>query len=89
MSKRVIRQVWGVLAVGGQSQNVKLNLTVVELMGNSPMPDGYALERTELTPMSGMTVQDGEYVLRFNFNGRTEEHAVRVQDGVLMNLVGV
>lgn len=89
MWTRVIRQVWGELIRDDHSQNVLLNLTAIPLRSQGPLPDDYGIARTELSPMSAMTVEDGNYTLRYRFNGRLEAQAVRVQDGVLMDPVSV
>jgi hypothetical protein len=83
----VAEQAWGELLRGDKViYNVKLDLIVKELMvDESPMPVDRAIARIALSRMSGITVEDGDYTLRFNFNGRQEEHSVRVEGGTLLS----
>ena len=86
MTKTVVTQVWGTLEGGGKTYNVKLNLTVKELWADESMtPLDRVVTRAELSPMSGVAVQNGNYTLRYSFNGKQEEHAVRVEDGTLLS----
>jgi hypothetical protein len=38
-----------------------------------------------LSSTSGIVLEDGNYTLRYCFNGTLEEHAVRVEDGTLLS----
>ena len=59
-------------------------MTVVELPGQSRVPDDYAVSRVELSRMSGMVVEDGNYLLRYTYQGETDEQNVRVENGILI-----
>ena len=50
-----------------------------------PMPDDREIGKIELSPMSSMGVEDGNYTLRYSFNGKPERRPRhRVQNGVLL-----
>lgn len=85
MNRTKIEQVWGELDGEGRHYTILLNLTIKELFGSGPMPEDRAVARVELTPMSGMAVQNGKYTLRYTFNGKEEKHAVRAEDGTLLS----
>jgi hypothetical protein len=70
--------------VGQKTYHVRLDLTVVALPGQSSVPDDYTVSRVELSRMSGMVVEDGNYLLRYTYYGKTEEQNVRVQNGTLL-----
>lgn len=84
MTRTRTEQIWAELQGEGRHYTVKLVLTVKELMGGKDVPVDRAVARTELTPMSGMAVEDGHYTLRYDFNGKTTEDQVRVEDGTLL-----
>jgi hypothetical protein len=71
--------------VGQRTYHVRLDLTVVELPGQSSVPDDYTVSRVELSRMSGMVVEDGNYLLRYTYYGKIEEKNVRVQNGILLS----
>ena len=84
MSNTVIEFVSGELVRDGKARSVKLKLTVKELtVDESATPVARAIARTELMPTSGLA--DGPYALRFVFDGKPEEHSVRVQGGTLLS----
>jgi hypothetical protein len=70
--------------VGQRTYHVRLDLTVVELPGQS-VPDDCTVSRVELSRMSGMVVEDGNYLLRYTYYGKIEEKNVRVQNGILLS----
>ena len=71
--------------IGQKTYHVRLDLTVVELPDQSNVPDDYTVSRVELSRMSGMVVDDGNYILRYTYYGKTEEQDVRVQNGILLS----
>jgi hypothetical protein len=85
MTETKIEQVWGELDGEGRHYTILLNLTIKELFGSGPMPEDRALTRVELTPMSGMAVENGRYTLNYTFNGKEEKLAVRAVDGTLLS----
>ena len=48
------------------------------------LPAARTVAECELTPMSGMVIEDGDYILRYTFDGQQEEHRVRVENGILL-----
>ncbi len=66
---------------GTKNYNVKIIVTAREAWGRNTVPDNYLPEGEELSPMSGMAVADGVYVLRYEFNNRHYQSKVRVGDG--------
>jgi hypothetical protein len=85
MSETVIEYVPAELESNGKATAVKLKLTVKELMVNeSAAPVARAVARAELVSPSAGSIQDGRYTLRYTFDGKKEEHAVRIQSGFLM-----
>ena len=86
-SKTVIEQIRGELLQHDKTVYMpELVLTVKEMYANeTSSPVNRALARVALGRMSGLSVTDGEYRLRYTFDGRLEEHSVRVQNGVLLS----
>lgn len=86
MSKTVFEQIWGELIRDGKTvQRVKLDLTVRELyVDERAEPIGRAIVRMSLSATSAREVEDGNYTLRFTFNGKQEEHAMRARGGTLL-----
>ena len=63
----------------------KLKLTIKEMcVDEKALPVARAVAECKLTPMSGMVVEDGDYILRYTFDGEQEEHRVRVENGILL-----
>jgi hypothetical protein len=63
----------------------KLKLTIREIMVDEKTePVRREVYQNELTPMSGMVIEDGEYTLRYMFDGQQQEHAVRVESGTML-----
>lgn len=90
MSATTFEQISGEMVSVGKTYNVKLDVTVVELWADeSPIPIGRVASRVALSPMSGMAVEDGDYSLRYSFNGKDEKHEVRVIGGTLLSGVAV
>ena len=80
-------QVWGELLRDGKVvYRVLLDLKVKELrVDESPMPIDRAIGRIALSRMSGIVVENGDYTLRFPFDGGQEERPVRVEGGTLLS----
>ena len=68
---------------GAKSYHVKINLAVRELWGQNTVPDDFVVEGEELSPMLGMVVEDGEYVLRYSLDNRDSKFNRRVVSGRL------
>ena len=69
----------------GKTYHPKLKLTVKEMyVDEKAEPVARAVARNELTPMSGMVIEDGSYTLRYTFDGEQQEHAVRVESGTML-----
>ncbi len=85
-TKTVIEYVWGELLRDGKKVcTPKLKLTVNEFTPDESLePVSRILVSHELTPMTGMTVEDGIYALRYALDGKRQEHTVRVNGGRLM-----
>ena len=87
-NKTVIEHVMGEL-VSKDNPNKKyapkLKLTITEMyVDEKAAPIARAVARNELTPMSGMVIEDGSYTLRYAFDGEQQEHAVRVESGTML-----
>ena len=86
MKKTAVDQVSGQLAGGGKTYNVKVDLTVKETwVAESMTPLDRVVTHATLSSTSGILLEDGNYTLRYCFNGTLEEHAVRVEDGTLLS----
>lgn len=85
-TKTVIEHVWGELLRDGEKvYTPKLKLTVNEFTPDESLaPVRRWVIGHELTPMTGMAVQNGEYALRYVFDGNQQEHPVRVDGGRLL-----
>lgn len=82
MTKSTIVQILGEL-VGSKTYRVHLLMTVKELYANeSAEPVARAIARMEL--VAGHGAEDGEYKLRYSFDGKCHEEAVRVKYGTLL-----
>jgi hypothetical protein len=63
----------------------KLKLTITEMYADEKAePIARAIARNELAPMSGMVIEDGNYTLRYTFDGQQQEHDVRVESGTML-----
>ena len=70
---------------GNQRYTPKLKLTIREMYANeSPMPVARAVAENELSPMSGLVIEDGIYKLRYVFDGQQQSHRVRIQGGMML-----
>jgi hypothetical protein len=78
MSKTVFEQISGDLVDGANVQTVQLCLTICEQSGSIDR----ALAKIELA--RGHATQDGNYTLRYRWNGRLEEDRVQIKYGVLI-----
>jgi hypothetical protein len=70
------------LIQAGKTWDVQLDLEVAELWTNNTLVDR-AISRIALAP--GQTVQDGDFTVRYTFDGRQEEQPVRVKHGILLS----
>ena len=85
VSNTVIEYVMGELSNASRKYIVKLKLTVTEKMVNErPAPVARTVARHELTPMSGIVIEDDNYTLRYDFDGQQQQHSVRTQGGTLL-----
>lgn len=55
---------------GARKYPVKIILTLRELWGTNTVPDDFVIESEELDPMSGIGVEDGDYVLSYSQDNR-------------------
>ncbi len=55
---------------GTKYYEVKIILTLREVWGTKSVPDESTIEKEELAPTPGITVEDGDYVLRYSFENR-------------------
>jgi hypothetical protein len=63
----------------------KLKLTITEMyVDEEREPVARTVARNELTPMSGKVIDDGEYTLRYTFDGEQQERSVRVENGTML-----
>jgi hypothetical protein len=89
MSRIVSEQILGDLLQDGKIvyQGIRLDIRVNEMfVDERAMPTARAIMpgSMKLSPMSQKAVQDGTYILRRTFDGKTEEDRVRVRDGWLL-----
>jgi hypothetical protein len=66
---------------GKKTYHVKVNLDVMELWGQYTVPHDLVVRGEELSPMSGMVVEDGDYVLKYSSNNSERQSKLRVVDG--------
>jgi hypothetical protein len=80
--------VWAELAHdNGKRQNVQLSLSTRELkVDERAVPISRAVTGYQLTPMSSMTVEDGNYTLNFEFDGQQHKDRVQVRSGKMFAL---
>ncbi len=86
-TEQVVEHVIGELIRDGDEKTYhpKLKLTVNEFTPDQELaPVKRWLDRHDLTPMSGMVIEDGKYTLRYMFDGQPQQHSVRVQGGTLL-----
>jgi hypothetical protein len=70
---------------GTKTYHVKVKLDAMELWADQfTAPIDFVVQGEELSPMSGMVVENGDYVLRYRFNNRDCESKLRVVDGRFM-----
>ena len=69
---------------GVQAYKPKLKLTVNEITPDERLqPVKRILVSHELSQMTGMVIEDGEYTLRYMFDGKWQEHPVFINHGML------
>jgi len=87
-NKTVIEHVMGELVSNDNPKKKytpKLKLRITEMyVDEKTEPVARAVARNELTPMSGMVIEDGNYTLRYTFDGQQQEHAVRIESGTML-----
>ena len=67
---------------GGKQYFVKVKLEVMELWADQfTAPLDFAVQREELSRMSRLAVEDGEYVLRYRFNNVDHQSKLKVVEG--------
>ena len=85
MTKTEVERVPGELSNGGKSYGIQLKLTIKVLhVDERTTPVGRAIAKCELVPTRGLAIPDGQYVLRYIFDGKQEQHSVRVEHGMLL-----
>jgi hypothetical protein len=88
MTKIVKEQLWGALMREGKAvYHVKLDVTVKEVTRDrSHLPIiSRAISAIELNPTQVKLVENGFYILRYDFDGQQHQISVRVQDGILLD----
>jgi hypothetical protein len=86
-TKQVTEYVMGELVRDGDGKTYhpKLKLTINEFTPDEELaPVKRSLVGHELTPMSGMVIEDGKYRLRYMFDGEQQQHSVHVRGGRLL-----
>lgn len=78
----IVKTVIGSLT-GKRNYNPQLNLRIMELWGTNTVPDDHVVLEEQLSPMSSLPVEDGDYHLGYTFNGKPAEKTVRVVGGRL------
>lgn len=66
---------------GNKEYQVKVDLEVMELWGQFTAPADFVVQGEQLSSMSGIVVEDGDYVLRYRFNNKDHQSKLRVIDG--------
>ncbi len=64
---------------GEISYKPQLTLRVAELWDTNSVPDDLVVLEEALSPMSCISVEDGDYTLDYSFNGRPAEKPKRVR----------
>ena len=84
-TKAAIEFVYGeLLRDGVPAYKPKLKLTVNEFTPDErAQPAKRILVSHEVSTMPGMVIEDGEYTLRYMFDGKWQEHPVFTNHGVL------
>jgi hypothetical protein len=77
--------VWAELVgEGGKRYNAQLKLSLKDIrLGMRAIPADRLVMGYDLSPMSGMVVEDGRYALSFEFDGKQHEDSVQVRNGKL------
>lgn len=68
---------------GTKTYQVKILLTLRELWGTKSVPKDFVVEEEELSPVAGLTVEDGDYALRYSIDNAVSKVNRRVVDGKL------
>lgn len=68
---------------GTKTYQVKIFLTLRELWGRKAVPKDFVVEEEELSPVAGLTVEDGDYVLRYSIDNTVSKVNRRVVNGKL------
>jgi hypothetical protein len=63
---------------GVRNYQPHLTLRIVELWGTDTVPDDLMILGEELSAMSGLVVEEGDYILEYDFNGKRTRKPVRV-----------
>ncbi len=80
MTKTTIERVSGELVGANRSYAVDLNLTILETKAKQ----GTERILDDINPATLSGIPDGEYSLRFTFDGQPQEHAVLIRFGYLL-----
>lgn len=82
MTGTTFEQIWGELEGGGKRYSIKLDLMIKELFANeSAEPVSRVIAKMQL---SRNEVPNGNYTLRYTFDGTRVEKAMRVEQGTLL-----
>jgi hypothetical protein len=81
-------QILGVLLRDGKTvyEGIRLNVEAERISVNERVTAvKRIITRMELSPMSALKVEDGNYTLRYTFDGQHYEESKRVQSGTLLS----
>ena len=63
---------------GKRNYEPKLTLRIAELWGTNTVPDDLVVLEEQLSAMSSLAIEDGDYTLEYSFNGKRIAKPVRV-----------
>jgi hypothetical protein len=69
---------------GKKNYDPQLTLRIWELWGTSTVPDDYVISEEQLSAMSSLVIDDGDYTLSYTFDNRFIKKPVRVAGGRLL-----
>jgi hypothetical protein len=69
---------------GKKSYTPPFDLGILELWGVNTVPDDYVVEEEQLSYPSSLVVEDGDYIMEYEWNGQQVRKAVRVIGGRLL-----
>jgi len=69
---------------GNKTYTPPIHLGLLELWGVNTVPDSYVIEEEELSSPSSYVVEDGDYIMEYEWSGQQVKKPVRVIGGRLV-----